>query len=64
MGMKDGAAVVAEVPAIAEYKAAFQKVFGRPVNYDDLGRAIASFERKVTSGEAPMTGLSGVMPGR
>lgn len=54
MGMKDGAAVVAKVAAIPEYAAEFQKVFGRPVNYDDLGRAIASFERTIVSGDAPI----------
>jgi cytochrome c peroxidase len=54
MGMKDGAAVTAKVAAIPEYAAAFKKVFGRPVNYDDIGRAIAAFERTVVSGEAPI----------
>jgi cytochrome c peroxidase len=54
MGMKDGKEIVAKVSAIPEYKAAFQKVFGRPVNYDDIGRAIAVFERTVVSGEAPI----------
>jgi len=54
MGMKDGAAVVQKVAAIPEYREAFQKVFGRPVNYDDIGRAIAAFERTVVSGEAPI----------
>ena len=54
MGVKDGAAIVAKLSAIPEYKAAFQKVFGRPLNYDDIGRAIAAFERTVVSGEAPI----------
>ena len=54
MGMKDGKEIVAKVAAIPEYKAAFQKVFGRPVNYDDIGRAIAAFERTVVSGDAPI----------
>jgi cytochrome c peroxidase len=52
MGLKDGDEVVAKVKAIPEYAAAFQKVFGRPVNYDDVGRAIAAFERTVLSGNA------------
>jgi cytochrome c peroxidase len=34
--------------------AEFNKVFGRAVNYDDLGRAIAAFERTIVSGEAPI----------
>jgi cytochrome c peroxidase len=54
MGMHDGAAIVAKLTAIPEYKAQFQKVFGRPLNYDDIGRAIAAFERTVVSGEAPI----------
>jgi cytochrome c peroxidase len=54
MGMKDGQEIVAKVSAIPEYKAAFPKVFGRPVNYDDIGRAIAAFERTIVSGEAPI----------
>lgn len=54
MGMKDGKEIAAKVSAIPEYKATFQKVFGRPVNYDDIGRAIAAFERTVVSGDAPI----------
>lgn len=54
MGMKDGAALVAKVASIPEYRTAFQKIFGRPVNYDDIGRAIAAFERTIVSGEAPI----------
>ena len=54
MGVKDGAAIVAKLSAIPEYKTAFQKVFGRPINYDDIGRAIAAFERTIVSGEAPI----------
>jgi cytochrome c peroxidase len=54
MGMKDGAAIVAKLSAIPEYKTAFQKVFGRPLNYADIGRAIAAFERTIVSGEAPI----------
>jgi cytochrome c peroxidase len=54
MGMKDGKEIVTKLAAIPEYKAAFQKVFGRPLNYDDIGRAIAAFERTVVSGEAPV----------
>ena len=54
MGIKDGKEIVAKVSAIPEYKAAFQKVFGRSVTYDDIGRAIAAFERTVVSGEGPV----------
>lgn len=54
MGMKDGPAIVAKLAGIPEYKAEFQKVFGRPLNHADLERAIAAFERTVVSGEAPI----------
>lgn len=54
MGMKDGDAVVKKVASIPDYRQAFQKVFGRPVNFDDVGRAIAVFERTVLSTEAPI----------
>lgn len=52
MGLRDGGEVVQKVAAIPEYAEAFQKVFGRPVNYDDVGRAIAAFERTVLSGNS------------
>ena len=54
MGMKDGDEVVAKIAAIPEYVAAFQQVFGRPVNFDDMARAIAAFERARISGDAPI----------
>jgi cytochrome c peroxidase len=49
MGQKSPADVVAAVAKIPEYAAAFQKVFGRPVHYDDLARAIAAYERTQTA---------------
>ena len=52
MGMKDADSVVSKVAAIPEYDQAFRKVFGRPVNYDDLARAIAAFERTALSGNS------------
>lgn len=54
MGQKDPQAVVAKLAAIPEYASEFNQVFGRPLNYDDLGRAIAAYERTLTSGEAPI----------
>jgi cytochrome c peroxidase len=54
MGMKDNAAIVAKLSGIPEYQAEFKKVFGRPVNYKDMERAIASFERTITSSDAPI----------
>jgi len=45
MGMPDGQAAVAAIQDDAEYKTAFQRAYGRAVNYEDIGRAIAAFER-------------------
>ncbi len=54
MGQKDGSTVVAKIAAIQVYADEFKSVFGRPINYDDLGRAIAAFERTLISSEAPI----------
>jgi cytochrome c peroxidase len=54
MGQKDPKDVVAKLAAIPEYSMEFNKVFGRALNYDDLGRAIAAFERTIVSSEAPI----------
>ncbi|MHC4643569.1 MAG: cytochrome-c peroxidase [Planctomycetota bacterium] len=45
MGMPDGQAAVDAIKDDAEYQAAFKKAYGRKVNYEDVGRAIAAFER-------------------
>jgi cytochrome c peroxidase len=54
MGMKDSAAMVSKISKIPEYEQEFQRVFNRPVNYKDMERAIASFERTIMSGDAPI----------
>ncbi len=54
MGQKSPEAVIAKLSAIPEYVEAFQQVFGHPVNWHDMGRAIAAFERTRISGEAPI----------
>jgi cytochrome c peroxidase len=48
--LDDAVAAVAKIP---EYSQAFQKVFGRPVNGDDLARAIAAYERTQIAFDAP-----------
>ena len=53
MGQKDPKDVVAKLAAIPEFVDAFQKVFGRPPNWEDLGKALAAFERTRLSSEAP-----------
>src|SRR5207244_8446349 len=49
MGQPSLDAAVARIATIDEYKQAFQKVFGRPVNGTDLVRALASYERTPVS---------------
>lgn len=44
---------VEKIAAIKGYQEQFQKVFGAPVNAENLGKAIAAFERTVLSGDAP-----------
>ena len=53
MGQKDPQDVVAKLAAIPEMVDAFQKVFGRPPNWEDMGKALAAFERTRLSTEAP-----------
>ncbi|UCC97576.1 MAG: hypothetical protein JSW66_17250 [Phycisphaerales bacterium] len=53
MGMPDGQAAVAAIQNDAEYKTAFQRAYGRPVNYEDIGRAIAAFERTLIFVDSP-----------
>lgn len=53
MGMPDGQAAVNAIKNDAEYQAAFQKAYRRQVNYDDIGRAIAAFERTLIFMDSP-----------
>jgi cytochrome c peroxidase len=53
MGQKDPKDVVAKLSAIPDFVEAFQKVFGHPVNWEDLSKALAAFERTRLSTEAP-----------
>ena len=53
MGQKNPDDVVAKLAAIPEFVEAFQKVFGRPPNWEDMGKALAAFERTRLSTEAP-----------
>ncbi len=54
MGQKDPQEVVAKLAKIPEYVEAFQQVFGHPVNWDDMAKAIAAFERTRLSSAAPI----------
>jgi cytochrome c peroxidase len=53
MGHPDAGSVMAAVTADPAYQGLFQKAYGRAPNYDDLGRAIASFERTLIFLDAP-----------
>jgi len=53
MGQKDPKDVVAKLAAIPEFVEAFQQVFGHPVNWEDMSKALAAFERTRLSTEAP-----------
>jgi len=53
MGHPSMDAAIAKIADVQEYKQAFQKVFGRPINSTDLLRAIASYERTLVSFDSP-----------
>jgi cytochrome c peroxidase len=53
MGHPDKASVVAALGGDPSYVGMFQKAYGRAPNYDDVGRAIASFERTLVFLDAP-----------
>jgi cytochrome c peroxidase len=59
MGQPDGNAAAAAISGDAEYRKAFQSAYGRPVNYQDIGRAIASFERTLVFIDAPFDRFAG-----
>ncbi|HNR99058.1 MAG TPA: cytochrome c peroxidase [Planctomycetota bacterium] len=53
MGMPDGETAVKAIKDDAEYRAAFKKAYGREVNHDDIGRALAAFERTLVFIDSP-----------
>ena len=53
MGQPDGNAVVAAINADPAYAPMFQKAYGRAPTFDDVGRALASFERTLIFIDAP-----------
>ncbi|WP_394826400.1 cytochrome-c peroxidase [Pendulispora albinea] len=58
MGQPDGAAVAKAVGAIPEYQRDFAAAYGRPVSYEDIGRAIATFERTLVFLDSPFDRFS------
>jgi cytochrome c peroxidase len=53
MGQPTLDAAVAKLADVEEYREAFRKVFGRPVNGADVLRAVAAYERTLVSFDAP-----------
>jgi cytochrome c peroxidase len=53
MGHPDAASAMAAVNTDSAYQELFQRAYGRAPSYDDLGRAIASFERTLIFLDAP-----------
>jgi cytochrome c peroxidase len=53
MGMPDGEAAVKAISGDPEYQKAFKAAYGRPVNYEDIGRAIGAFERTIVFIDSP-----------
>lgn len=53
MGQPDGAAVTKAIAGDPEYQAAFKAAYNRAPNYDDIGRAVATFERTLIFLDAP-----------
>lgn len=53
MGMPNEEVVVTKLNSIPEYRAQFQKVFGRAPTYDDLVKAIAVYERTQIAFDSP-----------
>jgi cytochrome c peroxidase len=53
MGHPDAASAMAGVNTDPAYQRLFQKAYGRAPNYDDVGRALASFERTLIFLDAP-----------
>jgi len=53
MGQPDGNAAIAGIKNDAEYQKAFKDAYGRPVNFDDVARAVAAFERTLIFLDAP-----------
>ncbi|HET9529192.1 MAG TPA: cytochrome c peroxidase [Blastocatellia bacterium] len=53
MGNESFEAVVRRLQAVPEYATRFREVFGRAVSIELMGKAIASFERTLISGDSP-----------
>jgi len=53
MGMPDGKEAAREISGDPEYQKAFKTAYGREINYEDIGGAIAAFERTLIFMDSP-----------
>lgn len=53
MGMESGEEAVAAIGDDEAYQKAFQAAYGRPVNFEDMGRAMAAFQRTLIFVDSP-----------
>ena len=53
MGMPDEATALKAIADDPEYQQAFREAYGREINYEDVGRAIAAFERTLMFLDSP-----------
>ena len=53
MGIKDGKEAVKAISGDPEYQKAFKTAYGRNINYEDIGNAIAAFERTLIFMDSP-----------
>jgi cytochrome c peroxidase len=53
MGFPDGESAAKAIAKDAAYQKMFREAYGRDVNYDDIGRAIAAFERTLVFVDSP-----------
>jgi cytochrome c peroxidase len=53
MGFADGDSAAKAIADDPDYQKMFQKAYGRPVNYQDIGRAIGAFERTMIFLDSP-----------
>ncbi len=53
-GFKDHDEMIAKIRQISGYRKLFQKVFGREIVIEDVGKALASFQRTILSGNSPV----------
>lgn len=59
MGMPDEETALKAIAGDVEYQKAFKAAYGRPVNYEDIGRAIGAFERTLVFLDSPFSRFLG-----